>query len=75
MLKVAGRILNVIVWSGIAILVLLMFVFPLVTSLLIQFDYYPAGKFWNGCLRVLQQSQVVLLWVLALPRYPLIQVC
>ncbi len=63
MLKVAGRILNVVVWSGITILVLLMFVFPAATSLLIQFDYYPAGKFWNGVLRVLQQSQVVVMYV------------
>ncbi len=63
MLKIAGRILNFIFWSGIVVLVLLMFVLPLTTSLLIQFNYYPSGKFWNRLLEALQQAQVFVMRV------------
>jgi prepilin signal peptidase PulO-like enzyme (type II secretory pathway) len=59
MLKIAGRILNFIVWSGIVVLVLLIFVLPLITSLLIQFDDYQSAEFWDWYLDTLQQSQII----------------
>lgn len=57
MLKILGRLLNVAVWIGLSILVILLFIIPMITTLMINLGYMP-GRDVTRWLHWLQHAQL-----------------
>jgi len=56
MLKALGRLLNIVVWAGFAVLLVVMFIIPLATTLIFHLGYLPdrSGQWW---LRISHEAQ------------------
>jgi prepilin signal peptidase PulO-like enzyme (type II secretory pathway) len=62
MLKIAGLTLNILIWLGVAVIAVLMFVVPLVTALLMNYNVH-LGESGMASLEKLQQYQIVALHI------------